>query len=579
MNSSITPQRSSLFHAGAMILLFAFCLYGFYDVAHLHGKYKLLYGKGVMNIHPNELMLYIWYLVFGIPAIYFLSSLLQSTSFPQQAEIVVRSFIQHRFFLIGSVVLLLSSIALFHFFVLNNASIADDENTYLFIAQTLLEGRVLNPHPGDEAYFSNQFINFNNKGWYGKYPIGFPALLALGEIINLPRIINPILTGLSLLLTYYIGIRIFDKVTAGLAVCFLLISPHFVFTGATYLSQPASTLFMLIGFYAMLRLYEIPSWQWALLAGAAWGYGILIRPLPGVLFLFVACLHFLLTHNKTNNTRPWWQSLQWLSIAALPVLVCGIVFLWINKAQTGASTQTGYHIAHSSLYLFDSRPGILSSSMGGAWLRENFWLFGWPISLLFIFLAKGRYLGLFWGLVAADYAYRIISPKTVVATTGPIYVTEAVPLLCLATASGMTRLKQQLETWGIPRIKQWLLALVISATLVGCAMFLVIQIQQIQRSSKIWTTPYRMLKQAKAKKKLLVFANFMIPLSFQDSWAYLPPNPSPSWKGDIIFVRHPTDKDSSQKMLDFWKRRFPQREAWLFYYHQGNQPTLVKLGG
>ena len=55
-------------------------------------------------------------------------------------------------------------------------------------------------------------------------------------------------------------------------------------------------------------------------------------------------------------------------------------------------------------------------------------------------------------MVIAEYAYRVVFPKTVVSATGPIYVTEIVPLLALASASGMAEIKRRTRrAWPSPR--------------------------------------------------------------------------------------------------------------------------------
>ena len=65
----------------------------------------------------------------------------------------------------------------------------------------------------------------------------------------------------------------------------LKVSPQFVFTGATQLSQPTETLALLTALWALLRWEERPQAGWLLLGGAALGFAVLVRPLPGVLFV------------------------------------------------------------------------------------------------------------------------------------------------------------------------------------------------------------------------------------------------------------------------------------------------------
>jgi hypothetical protein len=48
-------------------------------------------------------------------------------------------------------------------------------------------------------------------------------------------------------------------------------------------------------------------------------------------------------------------------------------------------------------------------------------------------------------MMVAELAYRLISPKTVVATTGPIYLSEVVSLLLLGVVDGLCRLRQRVS--------------------------------------------------------------------------------------------------------------------------------------
>ena len=83
--------------------------------------------------------------------------------------------------------------------------------------------------------------------------------------------------------------------------------------------------------------------------------------------------------------------------------------------------------------VFANAHSEIASSLFGALLRENFWLYGVPFSLLPVLLARPRReCWLLWGCLAAELASRVISPKTVVSTTGPIYMAEAIPFLTLA---------------------------------------------------------------------------------------------------------------------------------------------------
>ena len=182
--------------------------------------------------------------------------------------------------------------------VLLDQPVADDEATYRFIAQTLLTGRVTNPLPDDPAFFKNQFVVMNAHGWHGKYPIGHPLVLALGEAVGLVALIPPLVGALCVWLTHRVGSKLFDSRVAIAGTVLLFLSPHFVWTCGTLLSQPTLCLALLAGMLLVLNDADRPRARNVLLAGFAFGFGILVRPLPGSLFALVAVAQLALDARK-----------------------------------------------------------------------------------------------------------------------------------------------------------------------------------------------------------------------------------------------------------------------------------------
>ena len=564
-----------------LFLLAALAFNGFYQLAEAYDGYQQIYGLGLYRIAREELTFYLWYALFASLALLSLAVGLSRTVLPERIEILLRGvFARPRIFLLCATLLLVLAVLSFRFLVLLGAPIADDEATYVFIAKTLLQGRVVNPLPEDHTFFKNQFVVLNQAGWYGKYPLGHPAVLALGEAVGLRFLVPAATVALAFLLTQAVGKRLFGRSEALLASCLLLASPQFVFTGATDLSQPTSCLFMMAGLLAMLKIEETGRYRFYLAAGAAWGFGALVRPLPNGLFLLAAAAVYLLQEPwRKWRTHPAPRAAR-IAVAALPVAACGIFFLWVNGQQTGESLRTGYHEAHDDelgVFLIDTTK--LWFSLAGAFLRQNFWLFGWPVSFLLVLFARGKAsLVLFWSLILAEYAYRLIAPKTVVATTGPVYVAEIVPLLALATASGAVRIKRWLQTVGVEKANTLVTSSLISATLIAALMFVPVQVRWIRDSSQAWLTPYRLLseKRGTSERKALVFADVMVPPDWGLTWAYHPPNPSPGLDDEVIFVRRSGSRDRFRAMVKFWRRRFPDRTAWIFGFPEG-KPTLTQI--
>jgi hypothetical protein len=551
---------------------FALSAKGFYDVGASYGHYRLP-QLGVTAIPELELVFYAWYGLFGALAGLAAACLFAELDLDMRLRDVVSTLCSEprRLVLALSLLSFAGSLA-FRRLVLQGQPIADDEATYTFIARTLLAGRFTNPPPLDPDYFRNQFVVLNDHAWHGKYPIGHPLWLAIGEALHARDLMAPLAGALCVALTYGIGRRLFSERRALLGASLLCVSPHFEWTNATLLSQPTGCLALLLGSWSLLRAREQDSVRWASCAGAAFGFGVLVRPLPGVLFALVAaiaCALPALHADRALRLRCVWRC---ACFAAACTALAGCLLI-VNYAQTGDAFTSGYHEYHGTVRVFANAHSEIANSLFGALLRENFWLYGVPFSLLPVLLARPRReCWIFWGCLAAELASRVISPKTVVSTTGPIYMAEAIPFLTLAAADGLARL-------GASAGRRWRsgpLTLMAAGLAISLAMFVPVAIEPAQRGGELRSLVYRALAASHAERAL-VFADALIYPQSGRSWAYYPDNPSPTLDDDILFVRIP-QQDPAREVHEFWQRRFKDRRAFLFMWSPKGEPLFRELG-
>jgi hypothetical protein len=78
--------------------------------------------------------------------------------------------------------------------ILNDVPLTDDEASYRFGAELLAGGHLWLPSPHMPVFFDNGFI-VNDGKMYSQYFLGWPALLAIGVLLGIPGLINPILSG------------------------------------------------------------------------------------------------------------------------------------------------------------------------------------------------------------------------------------------------------------------------------------------------------------------------------------------------------------------------------------------------
>lgn len=178
---------------------------------------------------------------------------------------------------------------------------------------------------------------------------------------------------------------------------------------------------------------------------------------------------------------------------------------------------------------------------------------------------------LYGSLAAAELAYRVLAPKTVVSSTGPIYLTEIVPLLALAVADACLRLGR---VFAGARVRPS--ALVLSASIAGACMFLPLQGEALYRGGQTRRVVYDRLA-ASGADTALVFTNTLAGSGPATTWAYYPDNPSPQLNDRWLFARVPATGDAPARMLEFWRRRFPERRAFLFVVNREGDARFDEL--
>jgi hypothetical protein len=567
MSETPISRRLAFGRVASCALGFAACVFGFFQIAARHDDF-VLPQLGVTTIPELELVFYGFYALFGTIALACAYGALCALGLEARARAWLAPLASEPRRAVWPLALIAFGASVsFRRIVLEDQPIADDESTYLFIARTLLHGRVINPLPDQPDFFRNQFIVMNQHGWFGKYPIGYPLLLAAGEALHLRDVVQPLMAALCVVLTYAVGVRLFDAKRALLGALLLVCSPHFIWTAGTLLSQPTASACLMLGCWAGLVAADGGKLRWFLGSGLAFAWGIAVRPLPGVPFAMVAiacAFAHALRAAPVRRRRAWLGAFALGAASALG----GIVILLVNHAQTGDAMSSGYHEYHGHLTLFSNKLAVLFNSLFGGLLRENFWLFGVTLGLVPVLFARpARAAWGFWGMIAAELACRLLSPKTVVSTTGPIYLTEIVPLLTLAAADGLWRLTSK------GRVQ--LLPLMAAGALVACSMFVPVQYATIDRSVYLRGLIFEALRRSGAERAL-VFSDALVFPTSGASWAYFPDNPSPDLSDDIVFARVPKT-DVMRNVQSFWARHFGDRRAFLYLWSPQGEPVFREL--
>ncbi|MBX3278944.1 MAG: glycosyltransferase family 39 protein [Acidobacteria bacterium] len=232
--------------------------------------------------------------------------------------------------------------------LINRASYAvggSDSSGYASLARSLLQGRVALPiseldqlelpSPFAPLFVPQGYTPYVEDGRptairVSYYPVGFPLHLAVGAAIlgwRGPFWVSPVAGAVSLLLLFLVARRLGLSVAFALgSAAILAVNPTFIFMASQPMSDVAALLWALVMVWAGLRSREHN--RWALLAGAAFGMALLVRPTN---ILLLAPLIFSL--------RLKLKPLFFFALGGLPMAA---VFLFYNYAAFGHPLQTGY---------------------------------------------------------------------------------------------------------------------------------------------------------------------------------------------------------------------------------------------
>ena len=157
-----------------------------------------------------------------------------------------------------------------------------DEVAYLMQARFFANGSLTMPAPPVSEAFEDFLMEVKGDRWYSVPPPGWALILAIGTLLGVPWLVNPILAGINLLLTYVLLRELYPKPVARVSIFLLCVSPWYVFLGMSFMTHMAAltcALLAALGVAWTRRKGEV-VWAWA--GGFALGFIFLIRPLEAV---------------------------------------------------------------------------------------------------------------------------------------------------------------------------------------------------------------------------------------------------------------------------------------------------------
>ncbi|HXI19757.1 MAG TPA: glycosyltransferase family 39 protein, partial [Gemmatimonadales bacterium] len=163
---------------------------------------------------------------------------------------------------------------------------------------------------------------------YSPFPPGWPAALAVGSLLHLEWLINPLLGALNLLLAWALLVRLYDGRTARLGALLLAVSPWYLFLAMSFMAHQWTLTCALLAALGVIRARQEDGLGGALLGGLALGAVTLVRPLDGVILGVLLGLWVLGVGGRRLRLAP----LIVFGISAAAVTALNFAY---NRALTG----------------------------------------------------------------------------------------------------------------------------------------------------------------------------------------------------------------------------------------------------
>jgi 4-amino-4-deoxy-L-arabinose transferase-like glycosyltransferase len=202
----------------------------------------------------------------------------------------------------------------------------EDEVAYLFQARTMALGRLTVPTPAMKQAFWMPFVLDYQGERFGKYPPGWPGILAAGVLVGLPWLVNPLLAALSIYLIYRLGQTLYDERVGLIAAVLGLTSPLFLVLSGSFLSHLASLVWLLLFSLWFIWTVHGRSRWFALGAGLALGMAFLTRSLTAVAYAAPFIVYSLV--QVIRRRQPHWPRFLLIAAAGAAVAALLPVYQW-----------------------------------------------------------------------------------------------------------------------------------------------------------------------------------------------------------------------------------------------------------
>jgi len=516
-------------------------------------------------------------------------------SFPQKYFRILTSECHHPvdvWMLVGSFLFVVGVSYFLGQKILGGVPHVQDSIAQFFQAKIFSHGKIFFPIPENADFFERIYVVMKDERWYSIYPPGYALLLSAGIILHIPQWINPVVSGIILLVTFEFSRKFISYSTARLTVILMCVSPFFIFMAAGWMNHPTALLFLLLYMYFLLRSQEQKgrvNFFWLCLAGFFYGWAFITRPMTALAFLLFGWMWIISTHRLSRKAA--FKSFLNFILGTLPFAVFYLIF---NSHTTGAPFLTGYvdffggNPLGFGLQPWGAEPlgpkipnEVLHTPWRGAanilcnLNGMNYFLFGFPIpSLSFAFLlflpGMKRYRSdwlcgasvlcvsmVYFFYFFQDYCY------------GPRFLYETIPFMAILSARGILEWYRRMPQ--VLPVSSNTSATIVFGFVTLCILFSLAVVwteRSVSMSHGYWSTRDEIVGLAKkniSEKDALLF------VEFEENYAALYSLMDPKLDSGWI-IAHDLGKDKNQILIE----SYPGWKVYSVHLQDTDDPFAVE---
>jgi hypothetical protein len=242
--------------------------------------------------------------------------------------------------------------------VFHSEAFCSDEYSYLYQAKIFASGHLTFPVYRGFHHLTEQYVMVDHGQLFSKYAPLWPAVLAVGERLGHPGLVNPVLSTITVLIVYLTTLGFTTRRIALLAALILATNSYFLGYGASLFAQPLALTLSTAGIALCFR-YGRGASAPLVAASAAVPALLSLSRLPDALCLAVAMGVGIAVSRGDWRTKRKHLAIFGTVAAVGPVLLC-----LYNHHLTGKFTLAVYPVSEGEFRVLVRGTGFWSTVAG-----------------------------------------------------------------------------------------------------------------------------------------------------------------------------------------------------------------------